>query len=261
MLPSSAMCEGFGTAIEKTSERMSLSEGSSVSSSPEAPALAQALELLGDVADYAAGVSGQGKTIAAHAVAMARMADVAAHETGALFFAARLRNAGVLGNDAFSKNRELSEREARLLRSDVPARGARFCEKIAALPKGTAEIVRWQAECWDGTGYPDFLRWGSIPKAAQLLHIASAYAATADPDEGLASICALSGRAFAPQHVRTFVMWFHSFGGEIEQLEHLPASLDASKTTAGDLYALLDAAVRSHNTDVAQFASRLRSAR
>jgi response regulator RpfG family c-di-GMP phosphodiesterase len=217
---------------------MSLSEGSSVSSSPEAPALAQALESLADAADDAAGEGGKGRLIAAHAVAMARMADVEHSESDALFFAARLRNAGALGNPAFAKNDELTERELRLLRHDVPPKGARICEKIAALPKGTAEIVRWQAESWDGTGYPDHLRWGSIPKSAQLLHIAVAYSQSPDPDEGLASICALSGRAFAPQHVRTFVMWFHTFGGDIETIEAPCTALDASKTAPADVATL-----------------------
>lgn len=205
---------------------MSLSEGSSVSSSSEAAALAQVLARAGDAADRAAGAGGQGTRIAALAVAMARMADVSAKECGALYYAALLRNIGALG-DA-----DLPER-------DVPARGARICERIAALPSGTAEIVRWQAEAWDGTGYPDHLRWGSVPKTAQLLHIASTYVAAADPDEALASICACSGRTFSPQHVRTFVMWFHTFGGEVEPMEPPYAALNSSKSKAEDVRAML----------------------
>ena len=205
---------------------MSLSEGSSVSSSPEAAALAQALAHAGDAADLTTGAPGQGSRIAALAVAMARMADASPRECDALYYAALLRNIGALGKA------ELSER-------DVPAHGARICERLAALPAGTADIVRWQAEAWDGTGYPDHLRWGSVPKTAQLLHIATAYVSHADPDEALAAISACSGRTFSPQHVRTFVMWFHTFGGEIEPMEAPYAALDPSKTTAQDVQAML----------------------
>lgn len=208
---------------------MSLSEGSSVSSSPESPALAQALAFFGDVADHAAGSLGQGARVASLAAALARIADLSAQESDALFYAARLRNIGAL---------------AAASGHDVPARGARLCERIAALPAGTADIVRWRAECWDGTGFPDRLRWGSVPQASQLLHLAAAYAGASDPEEALAAISACSGRDFSPEYVRTFVMWFHSFGGEIEPIE--PPRVDEAQTPPDAAFAMLAECIDAH---------------
>ena len=227
---------------------MSLSEGSGVSSSPESLALGQVLAFFADVADYAAGAQpGDGERIAWLAVAMARIAGLSDEETGALFFAARLRNAGALGNEALAKGSALSERAARMARWDIPAQGARLCEKIAALPAATADIVRWQAECWDGTGYPDQLRWSGVPRSAQLLHIANAYVSAGDPEEALAAISGAAGQSFAPEQARTFIMWFHTFGGEIEAVPAPDGALAADRSTAAGILQLLSARVDAHN--------------
>lgn len=227
---------------------MSLSEGSGVSSSPESLALGQVLAFFADVADYAAGAQpGQGERIAWLALAMARIAGLSEEETGALYFAARLRNAGALGNEALAKGNALSEREAGMARWDIPAQGARLCEKIAALPAATADIVRWQAECWDGTGYPDQLRWSGVPRSAQLLHIAASYVAADDPEEALAAISGDAGQRFAPDQARTFIMWFHTFAGEIEAVPVPDAALAADRTSAAEVLQLLSARVDAHN--------------
>jgi response regulator RpfG family c-di-GMP phosphodiesterase len=227
---------------------MSFSEGSGVSSSPESLALGQVLAFFADVADYAAGAQpGMGERIAWLSVAMARIAGLPEEETGALFFAARLRNTGALGNEALAKGSALTERAARIARWDIPAQGARLCEKIAALPAATADIVRWQAECWDGTGYPDQLRWSGVPRSAQLLHIASSFVNANDPEEALAAISGAAGQSFAPEQARTFIMWFHTFGGEIEPVPVPDGALAADRTTAAELLQLLSARVDVHN--------------
>lgn len=227
---------------------MSLSEGSGVSSSPESLALGQVLAFFADVADYAACAQpGHGERIAWLAVAMARIAGFTQEESDALFFAARLRNAGALGNEALAKGSALSERDARMAGWDIPAQGARLCEKIAALPAATADIVRWQAECWDGTGYPDQLRWSGVPRSAQLLHIAAAYVNARDPEEALAAISGAAGQSFAPEQARTFIMWFHTFGGEIDPVPAPDAALAADRTTAAEVLQLLSERVDAHN--------------
>jgi len=227
---------------------MSFSEGSGGSSSPESVALGETLSFFGSVADHAAGVApDQAERIAALAVGMARLAGLEQDECDALYFAARLRNAGVLGNAAFVRSESLSDREAMMARWDVPARGARICERIACLPKAAADIVRWQAENWDGTGYPDQLRWAGIPRAAQLLHIAATYAGSPDPDEGLSTISAASGRTFGPEPTRTFVMWFHTFGGAIEPIEPPYDALGADSGTPMEILTLLAEYVDRHN--------------
>lgn len=232
---------------------MSLSEGTGGSSSPESVALGEVLTFFGMVADYAAGSAPElGERIACLASSMAKIAGLAQDELDALYFAARLRNIGALGNAALAKGEPLSEREAMMCRWDVPAAGARMCERIAALPEATADVVRWQAECWDGTGFPDQLRWSGIPKAAQLLHIAQFYAAAGDPEEALSTITMEGGRSFSPDGVRTFVMWFHTFGGEVEPTGAPFGALRADRTPVMDVIEVLSEQIDAHNATPAR---------
>lgn len=225
---------------------MTTAEGLAGSSSPSPVALGQALRLFGSVADYAAGAPiEQAGRIAGAAVAMGELAGLAQDQLDALYFAAHLRNLGALGNAGLAKG-DLSERSRTMLRWDIPADGARICEKIRSLPQGTAEIVRWQSEHWDGTGFPDQLRWSSIPKAAQLLHIAQAFAGASDPEDALETIAAQSGRAFAPEEVRTFVMWFHTNGGEVAPAAE-PASLAQTSGEVPGVLRLLAQRIDAHN--------------
>jgi response regulator RpfG family c-di-GMP phosphodiesterase len=206
------------------------------------------LTFFGAVADYAAGSEpGQGRRIATLAVSIAKIAGLSQSEIDALYFAGLLRNAGALGNAALRKGEEHSERVRTMLRWDIPADGARLCERIAALPHATADIVRWQSECWDGTGYPDRLRWSGIPKAAQLLHISATYAAAADPEDGLGAITLASGLRFAPEQVRAFVTWYHSCGGRIETLVPDYRALLSQHTRVDDVLDLLSERIDAHN--------------
>jgi response regulator RpfG family c-di-GMP phosphodiesterase len=227
---------------------MSFAEGSAGSSSPEAAALGDVLTFFGNVADHAAGIEpGTGERVAAVAVGMGLHIGLDPRECNALYFAARLRNAGVLGNVAFAKGESLSEREARIARWDIPAQGARMCESIGALPNQTADIVRWQAECWDGTGYPDQLRWTGIPQSAQLLHIAQRYVSVSEPDEAFAAISVESGRSFAPAQVRAFAMWFHTGGGEIQPVDAPVESLKHAGAAPDEILTALAQQVDRHN--------------
>jgi response regulator RpfG family c-di-GMP phosphodiesterase len=107
--------------------------------------------------------------------------------------------------------------------------------------------VRWQAEAWDGTGYPDQLRWSGIPRAAQFLRIAQAYASSDDAEDALGAITLESGRTFAPEQTRTFVMWFHTYGGEIASVTPPYDALDASACTPQSILELLSQRVDAHN--------------
>lgn len=227
---------------------MSTAEGLRGSSSPESVALGEVLAFFGTVADYAAGApSGQAERIAGAAVGMGALAGLSQQDLDALHFAAYLRNLGALGNAAFAKGEELPERTRTMLRWDIPADGARICERITALPSGVADIVRWQSENWDGTGFPDQLRWSGISQAAGLLHIAAAYSAIPEPDDAFAAVCAESGRTFSPEHVRMFVLWFHTHGGEIDPVAMPVEALDASRTKPIKLVEMLSERVDAHN--------------
>jgi response regulator RpfG family c-di-GMP phosphodiesterase len=227
---------------------MSLTEGTGANSSPGSAALGELLTFFGSVADFAAGASPEdGERIASLAAAIGRHAGLPQADCDALYFAARLRNAGALGNAAFAKGDPLPERALTMARWDVPPDGARICERIGALPRSTADMVRWQAEAWDGTGFPDQLRWSGIPKAAQLLHIAETYVAIPDPDEALTAITTESGRTYAPDAARSFTMWFHTSGGDVDPIPIPGAALIAEKTTPDDIVTLLAERVDAHN--------------
>lgn len=227
---------------------MSLSEATGGSSSPESAALGEVLAFFGIVADYAAAHAPEsGERIASLACGMAQVAGLPGEEIDALYFAARLRNIGVLGNAGFAKGAAVTPREAGMHRWDVPAAGARLCERITALPRATADIVRWQGEAWDGTGYPDQLRWSGIPRAAQFLYIASTYANSEDPEDALSAITLESGRSFAPEQTRAFVMWYHTYGGEIGSIPPAFHALDAGACTPGGIVQMLSERVDAHN--------------
>lgn len=228
---------------------MSLTQGTGANSSPDAVALGEALSFFGSIADYAAGEEREVTERAASlAVALGRLAELSPEECDALYFAARLRNCGALGNPAFDRHDPPPERIARMQRTDIPAAGARLCETFAALPHETADVVRWQSERWDGTGYPDQLRWGGIPKPAQLLHVAKSYAEQPDGDDAFERITMLAGQAFAPEQIRTFTMWYHTCAGEIGPLGAPPyGALDALKTSAAAIVDALAERVDAHN--------------
>jgi hypothetical protein len=42
-------------------------------------------------------------------------------------------------------------------------------------PSGTADAIRWHREAFDGTGFPDRLRWNGIPDTAMSINIARAF--------------------------------------------------------------------------------------
>src|SRR5579862_1644521 len=157
---------------------------------------ADVLAFYGAIGDAACGnPPGFALRKAATAVSLAEAAQAEPQERDAIYFAGLLHAVGAIGNAAYRRGERLSERFARMESWDVPAQGARFCEELSALPAATADIVRWQAECWDGTGYPDQLRWHGIPRSAVLLSLADAFLRASEPEEALALVAMQSGRA------------------------------------------------------------------
>jgi response regulator RpfG family c-di-GMP phosphodiesterase len=199
---------------------MTLFQGSVGDPRTAAARLAGVLGLYGAVGDAASGnPAGFAVKKAATAVSIASVASIEGADRDAIFYAGLLHAIGALGNAAYRKGERLSERMARIESWDVPAQGARVCLEISALPAQTSDYVRWQSECWDGTGYPDQLRWAGIPLPAVILGLADASVRAADPDEALATIAMQAGRAFGPDSGRIFTTWFHTYGGEAEAIE------------------------------------------
>ena len=211
--------------------------------------LADVLAWYGAVGDAAFGNAPDfGARKASLAVALASIErELLPEEYSATYFGGLLHAVGTIGNRAYAKGQELDERTARTYRWDIPAEGGRLCAQIETLPEATEDLVRWQSECWDGTGYPDQLRWHGIPKNAQYLAIADFFLRSGDPEETLGSIGMLSGRAFGPELVRTFVTWFHMNGGEAQMLPGPVDALDAEKTAPASLLDRIADAVDRHN--------------
>ena len=84
----------------------------------------------------------------------------------------------VMSRDYIHRDGPLSDNE----RTDL-ARHPLLGEHEAAgagADRGAQLLVRWHHEWWNGTGYPDGLRFEQIPLGARILHVADAYAALTD---------------------------------------------------------------------------------
>jgi response regulator RpfG family c-di-GMP phosphodiesterase len=185
---------------------------------------------------------------AAAAVSLANVAGTEAEECDAIYFAGLLHAIGAIGNPAYRKGERLSERLARMESWDTPAMGARICEELASLPRPTADLVRWQAECWDGTGYPDQLRWHGIPQGAMILGVADAFCRASDPEESLGAVGMQSGRAFSPDVARAFTMWFHMSGGQADPIAPpVHALLDVTPDVVTSLMDAIADRIDAHN--------------
>jgi response regulator RpfG family c-di-GMP phosphodiesterase len=249
MLPSAAICEGFGSVMNNRLGQMTLFQDTGGDPRASAARLADVLALYGAIGDAAcSNPPGFALRKAAVAVSLARVVETDPDERDAMYFAAVLHAVGAIGNPAYRKGERLSERLARMESWDTPAMGARICEELSALPRATADLVRWQAECWDGTGYPDQLRWHGIPHGAMVLAVADAFCRAADPEETLATVGMQSGRAFSPEISRAFTMWFHLSGGEAEAVEPpIHALINVTPETVTSLVDAIADRVDAHN--------------
>lgn len=163
------------------------------------------------------------------AVAFAGLAGLSATTCDALAFAGTLHAIGAIG-------------ATEMQRWDVPVFSAHLCEEIAALPSGTAELVRAQAECWDGTGFPDQLRWKAIPDAAQFLLLADLALRAQDEDDALDRVNVESGRALSPRVAQVFIRWQRA-GNAVTPVALPSAALDAAFCDADALFERIAARV------------------
>jgi len=90
----------------------------------------------------------------------------------ATFYAAALHHIGAV---RVVVPRDATEREAHIARWDNPPAGASMIEETGVFPAATADAIRWHREAFDGTGYPDRLRWNGIPDPAMSINIVRAF--------------------------------------------------------------------------------------
>ncbi len=189
--------------------------------------VAAILALYGALGDAACGnPRGFAARKAGATVAFATAAGLDPATRDALAFAATLHAVGAIGNAEVQP------------RADAPVLGARRCAEIAALPPATADLVRAQAEHWDGTGFPDQLRWDAIPFPAQLLLLAEIVLRSTGKDDALERVNAESGRALAPAAAAAYAAWaLH--GGAIEPIVLPYEALEAGACDPRALFELV----------------------
>jgi len=118
--------------------------------------------------------------IAAIADQLAKVFSLGARDRFSLRVAALAHDLGetMMDRDYIRREGPLSEDE----RVDL-ARHPLFSEReasVAGADRGAQLLVRWHHEWWNGSGYPDGLRFEQIPLGARILRVADAYASLTD---------------------------------------------------------------------------------
>ena len=118
--------------------------------------------------------------IAAIADQLAKTFSLGARDRFSLRVAALAHDLGetLMDRDYIRRQGPLSEDE----RVDL-ARHPLFSEReasVAGADRGAQLLVRWHHEWWNGSGYPDGLRFEQIPLGARILRVADAYASLTD---------------------------------------------------------------------------------
>jgi response regulator RpfG family c-di-GMP phosphodiesterase len=107
--------------------------------------------------------------------------------------------------------RDAQPREVEISGWDDPPAGAAIVAAAGIFPPATADAIRWHREAFDGTGFPDQLRWNSIPQAAMTINIARAFVAaraahgeTGSARDAIFTLVAASGSIFSLSAMREF---------------------------------------------------------
>lgn len=177
------------------------------------PASADAIRLLSAVGDALTGRRpGFALRVAATAARFAAHRGCGAEEVAAVYFAAALHAIGAV---RVVVPAGANERDAAIAAWDAPAAGAAIVAGLPGLPAAAADLIRWHREAFDGTGFPDRLRWNGIPTEAMAISIVRAFVERVDelgsdapPAEALFALMNESGRRFSVTTAREFRAFF-----------------------------------------------------
>ena len=144
------------------------------------------LATVSEMTDAVRVLSAVGDTFGGHSIGFCmRVANVAARfavyrerdpeSIAATYYAAALHR---IGSVRVVVPRDAPLREIEIAGWDDPPAGAAIIASTGAFPRATADAIRWHREAFDGTGFPDQLRWGSIPETAMTINIARAFVET-----------------------------------------------------------------------------------
>lgn len=131
-----------------------------------------------------------------------------------VYYAGLLHDIGQIGtpDNILRKKGSLTLREKAAIYGH-PRVGFEIVHEIPTLDS-SAHLIRWHHERWDGTGYPDGLRWEGIPVGAQVLTASDTLDALLSqrpwrpalpPDEAISELRKFSGIQFHPDHVEVLV--------------------------------------------------------
>ena len=140
-----------------------------------------------------------------------------------IYYAGLLHDIGQIGtpDDILRKPKNLTLSELATIWMH-PHVGYEIIKEVPSL-SGTAHLIRWHHERWDGTGYPDSFKWDEIPLGAQLLSICDALDALLSPrpwrpalsmDDAMSELARFSGIQFSPAYVKSLLELVHSEGLE-----------------------------------------------
>jgi len=152
--------------------------------------------------------------VASIADGIARVLNLGRQDRFSLRIAALAHDLGemVMRRDYFARTGPLSMDE-RVDLARHPLIGEREAARAGA-NRGAQLLVRWHHEWWNGSGYPDGLRFEQIPLGARILRVADSYAALTDArpfreafseQQARSHLLKWVGLEFDPQVVRAFL--------------------------------------------------------
>jgi HD-GYP domain-containing protein (c-di-GMP phosphodiesterase class II) len=178
--------------------------------------------------------------VAAVAARFAAFRQRSPQEIAGSFYAAALHRIGAI---RVVVPRDASARNAEIMHWDGPAFGAAIVTEMGVFPPGTADAIRWHRESFDGTGYPDRLRWNGIPEAAMEINIVSAFVAALEdqaaqggsPADAVFTLVDASGTVFKLATMRDFRTFLAAAPDSFDAPyvpEPLPGDVDAPALVA-----------------------------
>lgn len=170
--------------------------------------IVKALSLTMDLVEQAKHQHAQ--RVAGIAINLATQLSLPPNYLRAIYYAGLLHDIGQIGtpDSILRKKGTLTLREKAAIYGH-PHVGYEIVREIPTLDL-SAHLIRWHHERWDGTGYPDNLRWETIPEGAQLLTVSDTMDALLSPrpwrdalpkDEAIAEVRKFAGIQFHPGHV------------------------------------------------------------
>ncbi len=157
---------------------------------------------------------GHTERVAEYALGIAEKMSLSKEQQRRIAFGAVLHDIGKLGvlENVLNKAEKLDDKEWEILKAH-PEVGANIIENMEFLV-GTAELVRYHHESYDGSGYPDGLKGEEIPIGARIISVADSFdAMTTDRpyrkalgwEKALETIKSSAGIQFDPDVVGKFV--------------------------------------------------------